>query len=98
MVTIKLNNDNELEYTIINYNRNITLENGALQSTGYVHIINKNLDDLTLLLDTTITSIQLKIDNEVALNLQNISAKVNSINESLSGDRIIINVNMEFNI
>lgn len=95
MTTIKLNND---EFTIINYNRNITLENEVFQSTGYVHIINKNLDELISLLETPITSLEIKIDNEVALSLPNISAKVNSINEALSGDRIIINVNMEFNI
>ena len=105
MNTIKLNN--EYEYEINNYSRNInfysitpTLESQqateGINSNAYFTITSKNVSDLDDLSQETITSIEIFYNETSIYKLENVNAKVESINENLNTDQMIINVNLKF--
>lgn len=93
MTKIKLNN---YECEIDSYNRNTNISDGNINSSGYINVPNGNVDELNALLGTTITSIEIYIDNDKIYELHNINAEVSSLNEYLSGDRMTYNLNLTF--
>lgn len=93
MTKIKLNN---YECEIDSYSRNTNISDGNINSSSYVNVLNGNVDELNALLGTTITSIEIYIDNDKIYELHNINAEVNSLNEYLSGDRMTYNLNLTF--
>ena len=96
MNTIKLNNN---EYEISSYSKNTSFYNDTPSSTAYFTIIANNsnvIDGVNALANTTITSLEITYDGDVIYSLSNISAKIESINETLNTSRMDVNVNIKF--
>ncbi len=97
MAKIILNND---EFDFLGYNRNIYLNGEDIVSTGYISSISgDNLDSkLNILMQETIESIIIKKDNDIIYSINNLNAKIVSIDESYNGDDAInTNLNLQFN-
>lgn len=86
---------NDVEFEVESYNKN-TYFHEELSSNGNCSIITDNMDALNALAEVPITSLQILHDGEVIYNLHDINAKIDNINEYLSGDRMSINVNLIF--
>lgn len=94
MNTIVFNN--EATFGVESFNKNTSFEGSSMTSTGYASLNTSELDDLTEVAQGTITSIKILHDEEVIYNSTNLSAKITSINEYLSGDRMNVNININF--
>lgn len=86
---------NDVEFEVESYSKN-TYFNNELSSNGNCSIITDDMDALNALANVPITSLQILHDGEVIYNLHDINAKIDNINEYLSGDRMSINVNLIF--
>ena len=86
---------NDVEFEVESYSKN-TYFHEELSSNGNCSIITDDMDALHALAEVPITSIQILHDGEVIYNLHDINAKIDNINEYLSGDRMSINVNLIF--
>ena len=93
MNTIKLNNTT---FEIENYNRNTYFGGETINSTGSCSLTNADIADVNELGSTTITTLQIYHDNTLIYDLQDINAKIDSINEYLNGDRVSISVSFTF--
>lgn len=93
MNTIKFNN---LELEVESYNKNTYLNDGNITSTGYCAVLTNDIAALNELMTETITDIEIKHDGNIIYSLDNLSARIDTISESLSGDRININLNIAF--
>lgn len=93
MTKIKLNN---FEYQIDSYSRNTSIMDGNITSTAYMSLVNGDAVSLNNLFGVTITSIDITVDGNKIYELVDINAKVDSINEFLSGDRMGYNMNISF--
>lgn len=94
MNIIKLNN---VEFEIENYTRNTNFSGDTMTSNGYCSLINADVDDITALAQTTITSIQILHNNNIIYNITDITARIESISESFSGgERMYISMNFIF--
>lgn len=98
MATIILNNSLEFEFS--DYIRNTYFNNDGITSEGYINNIKGNNISVQLyeLSEETITSIQIKKDNEIIYTLPNINANLTNINEGYNGERVYINIALRFNI
>lgn len=94
MNTIVFNN--EASFGIESFNKTTNFEGNAMTSTGYASLITSDLDDLTAVAQDTITSIKILHDDEVIYNSTGLTAKITTINEYLSSDRMNININFNF--
>lgn len=86
---------NDVEFEVESYSKN-TYFHEELSSNGNCSIITDDMDALHALAEVPITSLQILHDGEVIYNLHDINAKIDNINEYLSGDRMSINVNLIF--
>ena len=93
MNIIKLN---DAEFQVESYNKTTTFSGENISSSAYCQVNTDNINTLNELAADPITSIQILHDGDLIYNLQNINAKIDNINESLSMDRIFINVNLTF--
>ena len=93
MNIIKFNN---AEFEVESYYRNTNFSNDTIQSNGNCVIKTDDTDLLYEVAESSITSIQIIKDNEVIYNLTDITAHIENIGESFSGDRVYINVNFIF--
>lgn len=93
MTKIKLNNS---EYQIESYNRTTNISDNNITSTAYLNLSSGEAVNLNSLLGTTINSIEIDVDDVKIYELTNINAKVDSVNEYLSGNRMSYNVNITF--
>lgn len=93
MTKIKLNNS---EYQIESYNRTTNISDNNITSTAYLNLSSGEAVNLNSLLGTTINSIEIDVDDIKIYELTNINAKVDSVNEYLSGNRMSYNVNITF--
>ena len=98
MNTIIFNGDAE-HYTfgLESYNKTTTFEGNTVNSSGYASLITTDITALTTVASGTITSIEIQHDGTSIYNSTNLNAKINNINEYLSGDRINVNINFVFN-
>ena len=97
MAKIILNNE---EFDFSGYNRSIYFSDENMTSNGYIsNLRGTNVANrLSDLAQETITSITIKKDNDVIYELDNIDAKINTMDESYNGDdAVITNVNIQFN-
>ena len=92
MNTIKFNN---AEFEVESYSKT-TYFNNALSSNASCSIITNDIDTLNALAIEPITSLQILHEGEVIYNLHDINAKIDSINEYLNGNRMNINVSLNF--
>ena len=93
MNTIKFN---DAEFRIENYSKNTYLSDGHVTSNANCSVIADDIAVLNALMQDTITSIQIKYNDDVIYTLQNISAHIDSISEYLNMDRMNVNVNLTF--
>ena len=97
MAKIILNNE---EFDFSGYNRSIYFSDENMTSNGYIsNLRGTNVTNrLSDLAQETITSITIKKDNDVIYELDDIDAKINTMDESYNGDdAVITNVNIQFN-
>lgn len=93
MNIIKLNNT---EFQLQSYSRNTYFNEGGITSNASCNIKTPDTDDLMALGEETITSIQIKVDNNVIYELENITAKVDNINEYFDGQNMNFSINFMF--
>jgi cob(I)alamin adenosyltransferase len=93
MTKIKLNN---YECEIDSYSRTTNISDGNINGSGYINVLNGDVDELNALLGTTITSIEIYVDERKIYELHDIDAEVNTLNEYLSGDKMAYNLNLTF--
>ena len=95
MNTIKLNN---LELRVESYNKSTYFNGQDIVSNANCNVITSDIATLLALMEEEITSIQIFSDETLIYNLQNITARIESINEYLDGNRISVNINFNFNV
>lgn len=88
------------EFIIQSFNRNTYNQDGRLVSTIYVALANPTsqiLEQLRALAMYTIEDLMIKVDDETVYQLQDIEARINSIEESLGDDGVMrTSFNMTF--
>lgn len=94
MNTIKINN---LELTVESYNKSTYFNGQTIASNATCNVITSDIAALHELMEEEITSIQIFYEGTLIYNLQNITARIESINEYLNTDRMNININFNFN-
>ena len=80
------------EFIIQSFNRNTYNQDGRLVSTIYVTLANPTsqiLEQLRALAMYTIEDLMIKVDDETVYQLQDIEARINSIEESLGDDGVM---------
>lgn len=90
---------NETNFQINSFGRNTYFqEDGSYTSNGYMNFVNSNNLAATLhaLAQEPITSLIIKLNNEVVYNAGEINARIQSIDENLNGDTMNINLNIQF--
>jgi hypothetical protein len=95
MTTIILNNT---EFELVSFNRNTSFYENNISSTANCDIRVSNSAALQALINTTITTLQIKYGNEVIYNLTDISAKINTMNEYLNTDHISTSLGLTFDL
>ena len=93
MNTIKLN---DLELEVTGYSKNIYFNDNIMSSNASCQVVTNNSEAIVNLAKETITSIQIKHDNEVIYDLPDINAKVTSINEYLNINKVDVNMALAF--
>ena len=91
---------NEQEFDFDGYSRNTYFNDNTISSTGYIGNIQgaNAANALAELGEDTITSISIKVDEDIIYNLTDIDARITSIDESFNGvDRVNTNINLQFN-
>ena len=94
MNTIKLNN---LELRVESYNKSTYFNGQDIVSNANCNVVTTDIATLLALMEEEITSIQIFYDGTLIYDLQNITARIESINEYLNTDRMNININFTFN-
>lgn len=93
MTTIKFNNT---VFEVESYNKNTFFNGEEITSNANCTIKMTDMAPLNALTQTTITAIQIHYDNTLIYDLQDVSAKIDSIGEYLNTDRMSISVNLTF--
>ena len=93
MNTIKFNNT---EFQVESYSKSTYLSDGHVASNANCSVIVDDITVLNALMQDTITSIQIKYNDDVIYNLQNINAHIDNISEYLNTNRMNVNVNLIF--
>ena len=93
MNTIKLNNT---EIPVTNYSKTTTFSEDTINSYAYTMVNASDMAALEALAATPITSLQIYHDGTLVYDLGEINARIDSINDSLSDDRVYTNINMTF--
>lgn len=80
------------------FNRNTYFNDNIMTSTGYIGISDQHVTAASLhsLAEETITSFQIKNGEDVIYDAGEIEAHITSIDESLMGDRMHTNINIQF--
>ena len=93
MNIIKLNN---VEMEVESYNKNTYFSGTVVSSNGSCSVKTSNVTVINQLAEDIIDTIQIYHDNELVYDLQNANAKIDSINEYFTGERMNININFSF--
>ena len=96
MSKIILNNE---EFNLSSYNKNTYYTGEVISSTGSCQLTDADIDTLNTMAQGKITSIQIVNDNnQTVYDLNDIDAKIDSINEYYSGMSMSITLNMTFSM
>ena len=95
MNTIKLNN---VEFEIVGYSRSTYFSGDKMTSTANCVFREADANTINNLLGTEITSLQIYYNDTLIYDLQNISAKLDTINEYLNVEHMDISVNLTFDM
>lgn len=100
MNTVIFNNDTEHALELNSYNRNTTFNDEQINSTAYITLRanSSTMEYLSSFTQTNITSIILTHDNDIVYQLNNISARITSIDEYLNNDYVQMNINFIFDM
>lgn len=93
MNTIKLN---DLELEVTSYSKLISFNDNMMSSSASCQVITTNNEAIIDLAKETITSIQIKHNDEVIYNSSDINARIANVNEYLNTARIDINITLAF--
>lgn len=93
MNTIKFN---DTEFQVESYSKNTYVSDGHVTSNANCAIVVSDIAVLNTLMQDTITSIQIKYNDDVIYHLQDISAHIDNVSEYLNVDRMNISVNLTF--
>lgn len=93
MNIIKLNN---VELEVESYNKNTYFSGTVISSNGNCSIKTNNVTVINQLAEGIIDTIQIYHDNELVYDLQDANAKIDSINEYFTGERMNISINFSF--
>lgn len=89
---------NNSQFTLESYNKSTNFSGENITSTAYCTVVGNDITALITIAQEEITSLQIIHDDEVIYSLQDISAHIDSINEYLTDNRVVVNVNMTFSI
>ena len=95
MNTIKFNNTT---FEVFSYNKNTYFGGESINSNASCSIKVTDMATLNALTSTTITSLQIYYNETLIYDLQDISARIDSIGEYLNTERMEINVNLTFDM
>lgn len=95
MNKIKFNNT---EFEVETYSKTTYFNGETITSNGSCNVVTSNVASLNSLAQNEITSIQITHDDNLIYDLNDISAKIDSINEYFTGDRMSISVSLTFDI
>ena len=88
---------NEYDYDVTGYNKSTMMDNNVIVSTASCTLSTNNNTSLPTLMTTPITTITITNDSDEEIyKLENIEAYITHINEYLSGDQVIVNVDIVF--
>ena len=95
MTKIVINNN---EFDVLSFNRNTYVnEDQVFSNASIIFAANDTpVSNLHALVGNSITSLKLKKNDEIIYDAGEINATITSLNESLMGDEININANIEF--
>lgn len=93
MNKIKLNN---LELEVESYNKNTYFSGSTITSNASMSVRTNNMTVLNELAEDDITSIQIRANEELIYDLQDINAHIDNISEYLNGDRMNVTLNLSF--
>ena len=93
MTIIKFNNTT---FEVTSFNKS-TYFNGNLVSAATCELEGTNVDALEPFLTTPITTLQIYYNDALIYDLQNITARIDAINEVLEVNHMGISVNITFN-
>ena len=93
MNVIKFNNE---EFEVEGYNKNTYFTGETITSNANCSLNNCDMEALNALAQETITTIEILHDGVSIYKIEDLTAKIESINESLGGDRMYINVTFIF--
>ena len=92
MNTIKFN---ETECTLLTFNKNMYFNNGVVSGNLTCEVETSDMTSLQALSEIPVTSIEIEHDEEIIYNVSDTYARLSSINEYLSEDRIHITLNFD---
>jgi len=95
MNTIKLNTT---EFEVEAFNKNTYFTGTTIMSNANCSIKLIDVSALSALIPLTITSIQIKHNNDVIYNLSDIEAKIDSTVDYLNNDHITTTINLTINM
>ena len=87
---------NDLQCQVISFIKYTNFDENGMTGSCNCQVLTDNVTGLQELGLNPITSLQILHEDEVIYNLQNISAKVTSINEYLADNHIDINLTITF--
>lgn len=87
---------NTTEFEIESYNKTTNFSPEGISSNAYCSIYTNDINAVNALAENTISTIQIYSDQNLIYNLQDANAKIDSINEYLTGNRMGININLTF--
>ena len=93
MNIIKLNN---VELEVESYNKSTYFSGTTVTSNGNCAVKTSNATAINQLAADTINTIQIYHNNELVYDLQNANAKIDTINEYFTGERMNIGINFSF--
>ena len=95
MNTIKFNNTT---FEVFSYNKNTYFGGESINSNASCSIKVTDMATLNALTSVPITSLQIYYNETLIYDLQDISAKIDSISEYLNTERMEISVNLTFDM
>lgn len=96
MANIIFNGEHTYELNSFTRDTTFNFTDDTMASVAYMNL--KNTDaQLEALGRSVITSLQIKVNDDVIYSLPEITAHITNLNESLMGDAMTTNVNISFN-
>ena len=96
MANIIFNGEHTYELNSFNRDTTFNVTDNTMTSNAYMNLRGTDAN-LEALGRSSITSLEIKVNNETIYDLDEITAHITSLNETLIGDSMSTNVNISFN-